>query len=252
MIIAGPCLFNFGDFEMINKTAAKLDGIADVFRVKIWGGGTRVDKWYPGIGEHGIRGLLAIQEDHNFPVITEVQVPNHIYLCDKFYGIWIGARNSNNYGLLQELEGYRGKVFIKRSPGSTIDETINLYYLIKEKFNILPYIIERGINNLDRNYGRWSPDLKLAYVLKGREPVIFENLVIDCSHSAGKKEFIEDIYNAFKAIGINHFMFEVFEGKSKTDVDQILTVSELEAIISPPNVDDRKGERDEYTNMPYL
>ena len=98
----------------------------------------------------------------------------------------------------------------------------------------MPYIIERGINTFDRQPdSRWSPDLKGIIRVKNERPDIFSRLVVDCSHSVGRKEYSGDVYRAFKAIGVQHFMFEcsIAPEKSKTDKGQILSIEELEEIL---------------------
>ena len=95
------------------------------------------------------------------------------------------------------------------------------------------YWIERGVNTPDKGeYGRWAPDLKIAYVTKEYYPDIFKRLVIDCSHSGSRKEFTKDIYKAFKAIGVEHFMFEVYNEVSKTDTKQVLSIDEFKEVIA--------------------
>jgi len=245
LIIAGPCTFNTGDEKAIKLTANNLRGVIDIFRVKLWAGGTAPDRWFPGIGESEPHSAGQFLMNLGLPIATEVQTPGQIAHCADWYfdTVWIGARNSQNYGLLQELfnEAYKQNtnsnhtfknVMLKRGAGMTIDETINLYGIMHQLGGIQPYIIERGITSLDRSYGgRWTADLKIAYVFKHDYPHLFDKLVVDCSHSVGEKKYVEDVYTAFKSIGVKNFMFEVFDGTSKTDVNQILTSDELKKIL---------------------
>ena len=165
--------------------------------------------------------------------ITEVQTPKQSNLLIGNHGVWIGARNSANYGIYEEAALDRFDfVGIKRGPGMTIDEISSLHELSRIRYGFTPYIIERGINTIDRNDdARWSPDLRIAYTLKHRDEKIFDRLVVDCSHSGGRKEYTKDIYKAFKAIGVKHFMFEVYDGKSKTDKNHVLSVEEFKNIV---------------------
>jgi len=232
MIIAGPCLWNIGDDAAIKLTADNLKGTADYFRVKLWGGGTTPEKYFPGIGnsDDHLKAFKLTADLGN--VITEVQTPEHIASAlFGLSGVWIGARNCHNYGLIEKVFMAANRlqfVGFKRGPGVTIAETIDLYRLYTERGKVQPWIIERGINTIDRGTaGRWSPDLKIAYYLKHERPEIFDRLVIDCSHSAGEKRFVFDVYHAFKAIGCKNFMFECLDGDSKTDRDHMMTTSEL-------------------------
>ena len=244
MIFAGNCLYiddtgmNSGnDTEDILKTAESLKGVATHFRVKLWGGGTRVDKYFSGVGYCGLNALEKIN-DEIMPVGTECQITGHIHMSlDSCDYIWVGARNAQNYGLLEEIASCidNEMVLIKRGSDMTIDDTIGLYDICKKIYKIKElYIVERGISTFDRlPTSRWSPDLKGVIRIKHERPDIFKNLVVDCSHSVGDSNWIHDTYRAFKAIGIQHFMFEcTHDGKSRTDKNHMLSTAQLKEILN--------------------
>ena len=113
------------------------------------------------------------------------------------------------------------------------NRSIPLYDIILKLYKRKAYIIERGEVNFDRLVdSRWSPDLKGSIRIKQERPDIFDRLIIDCSHSVGRKEYVRDTYQAFKAIGVKHFMFECsIDGKSETDQRQMLSVKKLQDIL---------------------
>ena len=238
MIIAGPCLYTeYTEREMIIETAQALKGTSDFFRCKLWGGGTTPNKFMSGIGNKGVE-LLDYIHAEILPVMTEAQNNHQIMACrhNNIDGIWIGARNSQNYALIDDIEQYwpKDKLYmVKRGSGMTIDEVIGLFDIYQQMYAREIYIIERGINTFDRlSSSRWSPDLKGMIRLKHERPDIFNRIVVDCSHSVGHNEFIEDTYKAFEAIGVNHFMFEcTIDGESKTDTRQMLSVDKLKEIL---------------------
>jgi 3-deoxy-D-arabino-heptulosonate 7-phosphate (DAHP) synthase len=196
-------------------------------------GGTRADRYYEGVGAKGLFVLEYIRE-RLMPVGTEVQTPQQVAECNQLDFLWIGARNCSNYSLIQSLcDLYKGDIMLKRSPAMTIQETIDLYDLIVDRYNRKPYIIERGEVNIDREQdSRWSPDLKGVIRIKIERPDIFDRLIVDCSHSVGRKEYVRDTYKAFKAIDVKHFMVECsIDGKSVTDQRHMLSVKELEKVI---------------------
>ncbi len=230
MYIAGNCLMNPGEEDHVFNTAKELKGFIDIFRVKLWGGGTKLDRYYPGIGEDGIKTLYRINKELHIPVITEVHTPQQVKLCSGLVGVWIGARNSMNYSLLESSKIMRN-VFIKRMPNMTIAQVIDMYNIMLNKHGVVPWMIERGIDTNDKDYGRWTPDIKIAMVLKRHFPEMFSRFVVDCSHSAGQKDFVKDVYKAFRAIGVRNFMFEcTYNGISKTDQTHMLSVSEFKEI----------------------
>ena len=238
MIIAGPCLYAVEtQREQFIETAKALKGLADFYRCKLWGGGTRPDRFFPGMSNKGLEMLDYINGEI-MPVMTEVQSNHQIMACEhhSIESVWIGARNSQNYGLMQDIIQYWPKnkpIMIKRNAGMTIDELIGIFDIYLERYNRYVYFIERGINTFDRQeHSRWSPDLKGAIRLKHERPEIFDRLVVDCSHSVGVSSYIKDVYAAFEAIGVNHFMFEcTIDGESLTDQNQMLSVKDLENIL---------------------
>ncbi len=239
MVIAGPCGFvDIEDDTDIIKTAEALKDLADdtgidiKFRCKLWMGGTTIRLWADGVGGRGVKNLEYINT-HILPTGTECQTWEQVKKCSDLNYIWVGARYSQNYGLLRQFSKFNGDLFIKRNPGMTTDELIGICDIMAVKFNKQIYPIERGINTFDRlPHSRWSPDLKGALRLKYERPEIFDRLVVDCSHSVFIKEHVPDVYRAFKAIGVQHFMIEcTHDGKSKTDSAHMLSVDELSKIV---------------------
>ena len=158
MIIAGPCAYiDLHEADEIWETAEKLKPIASHFRCKLWQGGTSPEKYYSGAGLSGLPLLKRINEI--IPTGTEVKTPKHVADCDCLSFLWVGARNSQNYNLLESLSEYydNGVVMIKRGMGMTVDETIGLFNLCRKKFEFSPFIIERGILTFDRlQDSRWA------------------------------------------------------------------------------------------------
>lgn len=231
-IFAGNCLY-IDKRDKVIETAVALKGIADVFRVKLWGGGTTPEKYRKGIGYKGINDLRYINSEI-MKVATECQTPHQVDCCNlKIDWAWVGCRSAQNYGLLKDVARFEGNVIIKRNYGQTIDEVIGLFDIMKKIHKKEVYICERGINTFDRkDWSRWSPDLKGVIRIKHERPDIFKRLIVDCSHSVFVKEWVEDVYKAFKAVGVKSFMFEVtIDGKSRTDQSHILSVKELKKII---------------------
>lgn len=231
MIIAGNCLHT-GSPESILQNAEALKRIGvDRFRAKLYGGGSSPEKYNYGVGDKGYNALRWI-DNYIMPAGTEIHTPEQILDYDITY-VWVGARNSRNYTLLKEISKFKGDIMLKRGADMTIDETIGIFDICKEKHGYTPYIIERGILIFDRLYdSRWSPDLKGIIRIKEERPDIFKKIVLDCSHSVGRKEYIKDTYEAFKAIGVKHYMFEsTIDGESDTDQRQMLSIAELKEII---------------------
>ena len=233
MIIAGHCLYTHKcKKDNILKTFHDLKGFATHFRIKLWGGGTTYKKYTEGVGENGVPLLKEINE--TFPCGTEVRTPGQVDLCKELDYLWIGARSSQNYDLLEHIgKEYPGQIMIKRGFGMTIDEVIGIDEIMRLKYNREVYIIERGINTFDRGHYRWSPDLKGLIRLKHDYSKLFDRTVVDCSHSAESWTYVPDTYKAFKSIGVKHFMFECYSNLNFANADQhqAITVDELKRIL---------------------
>lgn len=238
MIIAGPCLMATADEDEIKNvvdTARQLVGTADLYRCKLWGGGTVPEKYVPGVGVEGVFVLSMISKDI-MPTATEVQTEHQIWACDgNIDVVWIGARNSQNYGLLECLRHLRhSEIMIKRGFGMPISETIGMYDIMTKIIKKDVYLVDRGINTFDRQPdSRWSPDLRGVLQIKNDRPDIFDKLVIDCSHSVFRKSYIPDVYRAFKSVGCQHFMFECMARPEQAVADKAhcLSVKELKEIL---------------------
>jgi 3-deoxy-D-arabino-heptulosonate 7-phosphate (DAHP) synthase len=215
------------------ETADKLKDVATHFRIKLWGGGTLPERYIPGVGRAGLSILNKIQKDI-MPCGIEVQDEEQIKGALNFSFVWVGARNSQNYSLLRNVAYFPGEIFIKRGAGMTVKETIGIFDIMKKINNRDVYIIERGVVTADRqDDSRWSPDLKGIIQIKHERPDIFNRMVVDCSHSVGRKEYVKDTYRAFRSIGVNHYMFECMAHPefAKTDTGHMISVDELKDIL---------------------
>ena len=233
MLIAGHCLYTHKcKKENILQTVHGLKGIATHFRIKLWGGGTTFKKYIEGVGDDGV--LLLEQINKILPCGTEVRTPDQVDKCKNLDYLWIGARSSQNYDLLEYIaKNYDGQIFVKRGFGMTIDEILGIDEIMHNRYNNKIYIIERGINTFDRDHYRWSPDLKGLVRLKHDYPDLFSRTIVDCSHSAESWIYVSDIYKAFKSIGIQHFMFECYSDLkfSNADQNQAIVINELKNIL---------------------
>lgn len=236
MIIAGPCSYiDDKDTKPILECAEALTGIATHFRCKPWLGGTRPGRYAEGIGEKGLKTLEKIDKEF-LPAGVEVQIPEHIRKTSNLSFIWVGARNSHNYGLYRYLSIWKDskkQIMVKRGAGMTVNELIGVYDIFDQIYNTKVYIIERGINTVDRTEkSRWALSLNSILKLKYDRPDMFKRLIVDCSHSTFIKSYVGDIYKATKEIGVEHHMFEcTIDGYSRSDQSHMLSVKELHGIL---------------------
>lgn len=224
MIFAGPCLLNDDEHEIENfyKTAEELAKIDNtiVYRCKVIGGGTRPDRWAPGIRSFeffsGIDMLDTATEIHTIEQARDA-------ISDGVDWLWVGARNAQNYTLLQDLAKFSEEesvpLLIKRHPGMGIEETIGLYDLYMENGAHEVYLCERGINTFNRTEEiRWQPDFQfMAHVLNERPDI---ELVFDLSHSSFHRGLLFQYARAAAAMGVENFMVECYHDTDATRSDK--------------------------------
>nr|HPN85354.1 3-deoxy-7-phosphoheptulonate synthase [Victivallales bacterium] len=180
-VIAGPCAVE--SLEQLSQTAKDISSCG----VKILRGGAYKPRTSPydfqGLGEEGVEILKQVKKQTGMPIITEIVGVTHIEkvasVADCFQ---IGARNCQNYHLLERVAAVKKPVLLKRGPASTIEEWLSSaeYLLV----NGCPQVIlcERGIRTFE-TATRNTLDLGAVAVAK-RESHL--PVVVDPSHAAGK------------------------------------------------------------------
>ena len=163
---------------------------------------------FQGLGLDALEILAEAREATGLPVVTELtDVANAEALAEVADVIQVGARNMQNYRLL-EVVGKLGKpVLLKRGLSSTVDELLQAAdYILKEGNDEL-MLCERGIRTFE-TATRFTLDLAgVAYLkLHTHLPVI-----VDPSHAAGDRRLVEPLSRAAAAIGADGIIVEVAE-----------------------------------------
>jgi len=249
-IYAGPCLLNDNQLEIedcfktaeffskLNSTprSSFLNKIEIKFRCKLFGGGTNLKKFKPGIRQAGVKILQNVRNIFNIKIGCDISTPDEIEYLSDFDFIWIGARNSQNYNLLEALKYLpridKKEILIKRGPGMTIEEIIGIHDICVARYGYEPVIIERGINTFCRSEARrWMPDFQgLLRILTERFDI---KLCFDPSHACGQRIDVAAMTRAAFQLGVKNFMVEVMNDPtlSQTDKDQILSTEDFEKYI---------------------
>jgi 3-deoxy-7-phosphoheptulonate synthase len=203
-LIAGPCTVESREQTLAVATAVK-NGHASMMR-----GGAFKPRTSPfafkGLGLDALAILAEAREATGLPVVTELtDVANAEALAEVADVIQVGARNMQNYRLL-EVVGKLGKpVLLKRGLSSTLDELLQAAdYILKEGNDEL-MLCERGIRTFE-TATRFTLDLGgVAYLkLHTHLPVI-----VDPSHAAGDRRLVEPLSRAAAAIGADGIIVEV-------------------------------------------
>ncbi|MEE9248304.1 MAG: 3-deoxy-7-phosphoheptulonate synthase [Dehalococcoidia bacterium] len=204
VVIAGPCAVESREQLMETAQAVKEAG-AHILR-----GGAYKPRTSPysfrGLGEDGLEMLAEAREKTGLPIITEVLTPADVGLVSQYADVLqIGARNMQNFILLDEVGKVDVPVMLKRGMSSTIEEWLLAAEYILAQGNQNLILCERGIRTFE-TYTRNTLDLSAIPVVKklSHLPVI-----ADPSHATGKWYLVGPMALAAAAAGADGVMVEV-------------------------------------------
>ena len=203
-IMAGPCSVENEEMLLQTARAAKAAG-ATVLR-----GGAFKPRTSPyefrGLGEEGLRILAAAREETGLKIITEVMTPADVELVGRYTDIFqIGARNSQNYLLLEEVGKAHKPVMLKRGLSMLIEEWLLAAEYVMAQGNPDVILTERGIRTYE-TATRNTMDVSAVPVLQSMSHL---PVFIDPSHAAGKRAFVERLALAGIAAGADGLIVEI-------------------------------------------
>ena len=202
-MIAGPCSVESLDQIIEVASAVKSSG-ADILR-----GGAFKPRTSPyafqGLKDEGIRLLLEAKKATGLPIITEIMNIRNIDLFEEVDIIQVGARNMQNFDLLQELGKTKKPILLKRGLANTLQELLMSAEYIMSEGNENIILCERGIRTYE-GYTRNTLDLSAVPVLHelSHLPVI-----VDPSHATGRAALVPSMAAAAAASGADGIMVEV-------------------------------------------
>ena len=203
-IIAGPCAVESEEQVMSIARAVKAAG-ANILR-----GGAFKPSTSPysfrGMGEEGLKLLSKAGKATGMPVITEVMSPGDVELVSRYADILqVGARNMQNFYLLDEV-GRSGKpVMLKRGLAATIQEWLLSAEYILSHGNNNVLLCARGIRTFE-TYTRNTMDLDAIPIIKKLSHL---PIIADPSHGTGKWYLVTPMALAAIAAGADGLMVEV-------------------------------------------
>lgn len=228
ILMAGPCAVE--SYEQLKATAKTIKD----FGVRILRGGAFKPRTSPysfqGLEEQGLKILRSVADEFNMAVISEVLDTRNVSLVAEYADILqVGSRNMFNYSLLKELGKIDKPVMIKRGLMATIDEFILAaeYVYIGGNHEII--LCERGIRTYETQT-RNTLDISSIPILN-KETAL--PVVVDISHSLGRKDIVRPIARAALSAGANGLMFEShYDPKiALSDSEQQLDLNEAEELV---------------------
>ncbi len=204
VVMAGPCAVENRDQVLTAARAVKQAG-ASILR-----GGAFKPRTSPysfqGLGEEGLKILLAAKRETGLPIVTEVISPELVALVSEYADVLqIGARNMQNYALLEAVGKIRKPVLLKRGMMSTVEELLMAAEYILSNGNQQVILCERGIRTFE-NSTRNTLDISAVPVIKRNSHL---PIIIDPSHAAGHTAFVPALALAAVAAGADGLIVEV-------------------------------------------
>ncbi len=203
-IIAGPCSVESEEQIVSTARAVKAAG-ATALR-----GGAFKPRTSPysfqGLKEEGLKMLATAREETGLAVVTEVVATEDVALVAKYADVLqVGARNMQNYRLLEAVGKVPRAVLLKRGPSATIEELLLAAEYILNEGNPNVMLCERGIRTFE-THTRFTLTLATVPYLhhKTHLPV-----VVDPSHGTGHTYLIPDMAVAAVAAGADGLILEV-------------------------------------------
>ncbi|OQY12495.1 MAG: 3-deoxy-7-phosphoheptulonate synthase [Desulfobacteraceae bacterium 4572_187] len=228
VLMAGPCAVE--SHEQLRTTAKVIKDLG----VPILRGGAFKPRTSPysfqGLEEQGLKILRSVADEFNMAVISEVLDTRNISLVAEYADILqVGSRNMFNYSLLKELGKIDRPVMIKRGLMATIDEFILAaeYVYIGGNHNII--LCERGIRTYETQT-RNTLDISSVPILN-KETCL--PVIVDVSHSLGRKDIIAPMARAALSAGADGLMFESHYDPliALSDSEQQLDIEETKALV---------------------
>jgi 3-deoxy-7-phosphoheptulonate synthase len=204
IVIAGPCSVESEEQTLATARAVRAAG------AKILRGGAYKPRTSPyefrGLGKRGLEILAAAREETGLAIITEVMTPADVETIYEYTDIFqIGARNAQNYYLLEEV-GKTGKpVMLKRGLSMQIEEWLLAAEYVLSQGNPNVIFCERGIRTFETQTRNTLDVAAVPVIQKLSHLPIF----VDPSHAAGKRPFVGALALAGVAAGCDGLMIEV-------------------------------------------
>ena len=203
-LIAGPCTVESPEqtFEVARAVAA---AGASMLR-----GGAFKPRTSPfsfqGLGPAGLDILAEVREETGLPIVSEMTSAD---LAERFAEtvdmIQVGARNMQNYGLLEVVGKLGRPVLLKRGLSSTLDELLQAADYVLKEGNERVILCERGIRTFDTAM-RFTLDVGAVPWLKLHTHL---PVIVDPSHASGDRRLVGPLSRAAAAAGADGIIVEV-------------------------------------------
>ena len=231
-IMAGPC-----SIENEKQVELTIDHLVKN-GVRIMRGGVFKPRSSPyafrGLGIDGLKMWYAQAKAAGIKIITEVMQVSQIAEMHDYVDVFqVGARNTQNFNLLDELGKVDKAVMIKRGISGTIEELLYSAEYVFAAGNEKLILCERGIRTYEKA-SRNTLDINAIPILKEKTHL---PVVADPSHGIGIRDFVEPVALAAVMAGADGIIYETHQKpeEAASDGQQTLDFLESKALIEKMN-----------------
>ncbi|REL32454.1 3-deoxy-7-phosphoheptulonate synthase [Thalassotalea euphylliae] len=228
-VIAGPCSV---------ESEQQLFSVAEMIKghgVPLLRGGAFKPRTSPysfqGLGEEGLKLLKAAKQAYGLPTVSEIIDPSDAKLMADYIDCFqIGARNMQNFRLLEAVGAQQKPVLLKRGMSATIEELLLAAEYIINAGNPNVILCERGIRTFE-TATRNTLDLNAVALLKEKTHL---PVLVDPSHGTGVKSLINPLSRASAAVGADGIIVEAHLNPKAalSDGHQALTADDFAKLMA--------------------
>jgi 3-deoxy-7-phosphoheptulonate synthase len=204
VVIAGPC-----SVESYEQTLATAEAVRSAGAVILRGGAykPRTSPYdFQGLGVAALQILSRVREQTGLPIVSEILSTDDIEVVAEHVDmLQVGARNMQNFALLQRLGQLRKPILLKRNPAATVKEWLLAAEYLLAGGNTQVVLCERGIRSYDPQLRN---TLDLAGMALARQ-LSHLPVIADPSHGTGRRDLIPAMSRAALAAGADGLIIEV-------------------------------------------
>jgi 3-deoxy-7-phosphoheptulonate synthase len=227
-VIAGPC-----SVESKQQTLEIAHAVKEAGAVALRGGAfkPRTSPYaFQGLAEDGLKILAEAREQTGLGIVTEVMAVEQVKLVADYADVLqVGARNMQNFNLLNAV-GEQGKpVLLKRGLSATLEEFLLAAEYIMAKGNAQVMLCERGI----RTYEEYVRNTLALAAVPALHRASHLPVVVDPSQGTGKSYLVDSMCRAAVAAGADGLIIEVHNDPEHalTDGAQSITPQQFEEMM---------------------
>src|SRR6267378_1274785 len=221
-VIAGPCSVESREQILDIAHAVKEAGAT----------GLRGGAFKPRTSPYSFQGLKEKGlELLGLAVVTEVMAPEQVALVANYADVLqVGARNMQNYPLLEAVGECGLPVLLKRGPSATMEEFLLAAEYILNQGNTLVMLCERGIRTFEDHTRFTLPLATVPYLHQTTHLPV----VVDPSHGTGKASLVATMAVASVAAGADGLIIEVHPNPERalSDGYQSMTFLQFEEMMT--------------------